>query len=148
MNIIYFKNFFLFILFFLKINVFSQEKIEIQKNKILNKNMHTVLLHLEGDPLSYPIIKLNSMDKLQLSFDDFNDEFQEYYYSIYHCNSDWTLSELMQSEYIDGFFENKISDYEYSFNTLIRYTNYKLIFPEEILKPKLSGNYIISVFYF
>ena len=52
----------------------------------------------------------------------------------------------MQSEYIDGFFENKISDYEYSFNTLISYTNYKLIFPEDILKPKLSGNYIISVF--
>ena len=52
----------------------------------------------------------------------------------------------MQSEYIDGFFENKISDYEYSFNTSISYTNYNLIFPEQILKPKLSGNYIISVF--
>ena len=146
MNIIYFKNIFLFILFFLKINVFCQEKTQIQKNKTLNKNIHTVLLHLEGDPLSYPIIKLNSLDKLQLSFDDFNDEFQEYYYSIYHCNSDWTLSDLMQSEYIDGFFENKISDYEYSFNTSISYTNYNLIFPEQILKPKLSGNYIISVF--
>ena len=29
---------------------------------------------------------------------------------------------------------------------MISYTNYKLIFPEDILKPKLSGNYIISVF--
>ena len=52
----------------------------------------------------------------------------------------------MQSEYIDGFFENRIEDYEFSFNTLQKYTNYQLVFPEEYLQPILSGNYIISVF--
>ena len=52
----------------------------------------------------------------------------------------------MQSEYIDGFFDNRIEDYEFSFNTLQKYTNYQLVFPEEYLRPMLSGNYILSVF--
>lgn len=130
----------------ISINTLAQNKNEVLNSLLKDKNIHTVLLHKQGDPLSYPIIKLNSEEKLQLSFDDFNTELQDYYYTIVHCNSDWTTSDLMQSEYIDGFFENRIENYEFSFNTLQKYTNYQLVFPEEYLQPTLSGNYIISVF--
>ena len=44
------------------------------------------------------------------------------------------------------FLKNRIDNYEFSFNTLQKYTNYQLVFPEEYLQPTLSGNYIISVF--
>lgn len=138
-------TYFLFVIF-ISINTLGQNKNEVLNNLVKNKNIHTALLHKQEDPLSYPIIKLNSEEKLQLSFDDFNTELQNYYYTITHCNSDWTPSDLMQSEYINGFFENKIENYEFSFNTLQKYTNYQLIFPEEYLQPTLSGNYIISVF--
>ena len=134
------------VVIFISINTLAQNKNEVLNNLVKDKNIHTVLLHKQGDPLSYPIIKLNSEEKLQLSFDDFNTELQDYYYTIIHCNSDWTTSDLMQSEYIDGFFENRIENYEFSFNTLQKYTNYQLVFPEEYLQPTLSGNYIISVF--
>lgn len=130
----------------ISINTLAQNKNEVLHSLLKDKNIHTVLLHKQEDPLSYPIIKLNSEEKLQLSFDDFNTELQDYYYTIVHCNSDWTISDLMQSEYINGFFENRIENYEFSFNTLQKYTNYQLVFPEEYLQPTLSGNYIISVF--
>ena len=125
---------------------FGQEENVVFENEILNTNIFTPLLHSENEPMSNPIIHLGTEEKLQLSFDDFSEDLQDYYYTIIHCNSDWTLSDLMQSEYIDGFLENRIEDYEFSFNTLQKYTHYNLVFPEDYLKPLLSGNYIIKVF--
>ena len=125
---------------------FGQEENIIFEDEIFNTTILTPLLHTENNPMSNPIIHLGTEEKLQLSFDDFSEDLQDYYYTIVHCNSDWTQSDLMQSEYIDGFFENRIEDYEFSFNTLQKYTHYNLVFPENYLKPLLSGNYIIKVF--
>ncbi len=125
---------------------FGQDENVVFENEIFNTNILTPLLHTENNPMSNPIIHLGTEEKLQLSFDDFSEDLQDYYYTIVHCNSDWTQSDLMQSEYIDGFFENRIEDYEFSFNTLQKYTHYNLVFPENYLKPLLSGNYIIKVF--
>lgn len=136
----------LFILFFGIETSVSQHAFSIFENKIYHKNIHTPLLYQEGNPLSYPIIHLNSEEKLTLSFDDFNAEVKDYYYTLIHCNPNWTKSDLMQSEYINGFFNNKIEDYEFSFNTLQKYTHYNLVFPQNYLTPILSGNYIIKVF--
>ena len=125
---------------------FGQEENIVYENEIFNTNILTPLLHIENEPMSNPIIHLSTEEKLQLSFDDFSEDLQDYYYTIVHCNSDWTLSDLMQSEYIDGFFDNRIENYKFSFNTLQKYTHYNLVFPENYLKPLLSGNYIIKVF--
>lgn len=146
MKIYNFINTLFFLMLISNFSAYSQNKKSKLNNNIFDKNLHTALLHKIDDPLSYPIIKLNSEEKLQLSFDDFNKDLRDYYYTIIHCNSDWIPSDLMQSEYIDGFFDNRIEDYEFSFNTLQKYTNYQLVFPEEYLRPILSGNYIISVF--
>ena len=75
--------------------LFSQQIDSILKNNIYNSNIHTVLLHPVNNPLSYPIIHLGTEEKLQISFDDFNEELKDYYYTIIHCNSDWTPSDLM-----------------------------------------------------
>jgi len=109
-------------------------------------NIHTVQLYKKGWNMSYPIINLYPQEQLTLEFDDFAYESKNYQYSITHCTSDWEESNLMQTEFIDGFMPNSILDYQYSFNTTFDYIHYTLDFPNEEIKLKLSGNYIIKVF--
>lgn len=92
-----------------------------------------------------PIIDLGS--NLQLEFDVLNGNEDDFYYSIQHFNYDWSLSNLMRSEYIDGFDKQRITTYENSFNTYQIYSHYTLKIPnEQIRSLKLSGNYIIKVY--
>ena len=118
----------------------------ILKNEIYNPEIKTLLCHKKEDALSLPIINLNSKEQLLISFDDLDGGVQDYYYTIIHCNSDWTISNLMSSEYINGFVDNQIIDYKFSFNTLEEYTHYSFEFPTNYIKPLISGNYVFKIF--
>ena len=122
----------------------SDKKTKYQ-NQIFVNNIKTVLLHPINNEMLIPIINLNSEEKLKFSFDDLNSDVKEYRYTLIHCDSEWQESDLMRSEYIDGMYSNPITDYQFSFNTTQEYVHYSLIFPEENLKPIISGNYIIKV---
>jgi hypothetical protein len=106
----------------------------------------SVQLYREGWVLSWPLINLNSAEKLVLSFDDLEGDVKNYRYTLIHCDAAWRKSPLLQQEYLSGFFEEDITDYKFSFNTLQRYTHYSLTFPTETMLPTLSGNYILSVY--
>ncbi len=116
------------------------------QDHIYKKYIKTVEFKLENNPLSYPIIPLDSGVKLNLSFDDMEGDFKDYYYTIVHCNADWTPSDLTKLDYIDGFEEGDITEYDYSFNTLTDFTNYTLSLPNDDMRFILSGNYVLQVF--
>ncbi|MCB0429842.1 MAG: DUF5103 domain-containing protein [Flavobacteriales bacterium] len=109
-------------------------------------HIKTVLLHMEGDPLSMPLLELRGGYKLELHFDDMDDVFREYRYTFVHCNADWSPSDLNQDEYLTGWPENRIPTYTHSFNTLVPYTHYQLSLPNDDVQFTKSGNYIIKVF--
>jgi len=109
-------------------------------------NLNTIRLHKVNDELSLPIINLNSNEKLELSFDDLSNDLSTFYITIDHYDSDWKKSNLLKSEFVDGFIKDEIIDYEFSFNTLKNYIHYKYIFPSENLQPLISGNYKLKVF--
>jgi hypothetical protein len=96
--------------------------------------------------MSYPVIELGGKEELILSFDDLDGDVKNYQYIILLCNADWTPSSLFQADYIDGFHENQLDNYRFSFNTFIPYTHYSLSIPNHDVSLKLPGNYIIKVY--
>lgn len=109
--------------------------------------IESVSLLPNGLHLGEPIARLEGGDdQLVLTFDDLEEESRYLKYTIIHCTHDWQPSDLNQIEYIDGFMEDEISTYNYSFNTITHYMQYELVFPNENLRPTKSGNYLLFVY--
>ncbi len=139
-----FKHFFLlFFTFF-----FGRISAQILQNKIFADSIKTAYIHLKGDKLSYPILRLGTNDILVLEFDDLNmnNSVSDYQYTFIHCNKNWEPSELTFDQYIDGFEENYVDNYKFSFNTLTNYVHYSVQFPNDNIKFLKSGNYIILIY--
>jgi len=91
-----------------------------------------------------PILKLS--ERLRLEFDVLNGDEADFYYTITHYNFDWTPSNLMKLEYLQGFDNLRITDYENSFNTYQIYSHYSLQIPNQQTRLKMSGNYMINIY--
>ena len=113
---------------------------------IYKENIKSVILCREGWELSYPAINLYSNERLSLSFDEISSDTKDYYYKIIHCTYDWKPSDLMPMEYIKGITNDQITEYKFSFNTIVTYTHYFLNFPSNDMLITKSGNYIIIVY--
>ena len=112
------------------------------------ENIETVQINPVGDPLGDPFLVLGDKNsKLLLSFDLFGEEYETFEYTYIHCDADWIPTEdLIPSEYIDGYNEDFINEYEYSLNTKQDYIHYRLIFPSSKMTITKSGNYILKVY--
>jgi hypothetical protein len=127
------------------LNGSNQESI-FYTNHIFDKRIKTVQLYKEGWNLSNPIIRLNSEEKIVLQFDLLDNQSESYYYTFYHCDKDWNKSDIFTNDYLEGFSENPIENFKASFNTTVNYFHYKLIFPNEGVNFKVSGNYVLIVY--
>jgi hypothetical protein len=149
MNFILMRSF--LITFFL-INIISAEGQQnypdslLYSNHTFNEKIKTVQLYKEGWNLSYPAIKLKSNEKLILHFDLLDNQAETYYYTFIHCDKDWKKSDIFPNDYLDGYTDNPVEDYESSFNTTVSYYHYKLSFPNDRVSLSLSGNYVIVIY--
>lgn len=124
------------------INLFNSifESVKVAKPP----NIKTIIFKINNNSSQFPILKKDSF--MELSFDDLNASEDDYYYKISYYNYDWSDSILFKNEFIKGLDNIRVSNYENSFNTLQRYTHYKLTLPNSSTDFKLSGNYKIHIY--
>jgi len=125
-------------------HLFSQNV--TNENRVYDDNIMTVLCYSENDQLTDPVIKLGSNDWITFSFDDLSNKDYLFKYTIQHCTADWQNSDLDKMDYVDGYFEDDLNNFAFSFNAKLPYIHYSLRFPNSNMHPKLSGNYIIKVY--
>ena len=137
---------FAFLVYGLCNRVYASEEQYYYEDAVFNENIKSVQMFREGFELSDPLWVMGEDLSLVLKFDDLSGEVKNYYYTLIHCDADWNESFLLQSDYLDGFPDNPVTDYQNSFNTTFRYVNYRLFIPNENVQFKLSGNYALVVF--
>lgn len=121
--------------------------VAVVNNSDNKSTIKSITLHKYGFELSDAIIGLNTDEKLLLGFDDLDDaRVKDYKFRIKHYNGNWTPSDLIPSEYLDGFPFDEITDAFFSLNTTTPYIHYELVFPTDYLRITKSGNYMITVF--
>ncbi len=120
-------------------SLFSQVQLEVNPPE----NIKTVIF-VGPTQDQFPIVMLG--ETIRLEFDDTLANEQDYYYKIVHCDYDWSPSQLLKSQYLDGIDNQRIIDYENSYNTLQPYSNYRLTIPNPNLSLKVSGNYVLEIY--
>lgn len=116
---------------------------QVQEEIAPPDNIKSVIFKGEKED-QFPVVQIG--EPIFLEFDDLLANEQDYYYKIVHCDYDWTPSRLLKSQYLNGIDNQRILDYENSYNTLQPYSNYKLTIPNNNVRLKVSGNYLLEIY--
>ena len=115
-------------------------------NRIFTENVRSLTSVVNGDWMNRPVMELGSGDRLRIGFDELSHDYHRFVYHLEHCEADWTVSDdLFESDWLVGFNDNPIEDYQNSINTTVMYTHYRLTIPNERCRLKMSGNYRLTV---
>ena len=116
------------------------------ENRIYDPQVKSLQAVVNQDWLSPAVMRLYGNDHLHVSFDELSHDYHRYIYRLEHCEADWTSSEeLFDTDWLEGFNDNVIEDYEHSINTTVAYTHYRLTIPNDKCRLKMSGNYRLHV---
>lgn len=114
--------------------------------RIFAPSFRTLKITNPDNFMAPPVIRMNSNDRLIVTFDEIAEDYRQLQYRLVHCNAGWQPSRLVESEYLEGFNVADIEDFAFSENTFVHFVNYRIIIPEPGMEPLVSGNYLLQVF--
>jgi hypothetical protein len=133
-----------FVLFIVgSLGALGQERFRTQP---LSDQIKTLQVGVDTNRMTLPVIELNNSRVITIQFDEMSHNTKNYYYSVQHCNADWTPSSISDMEAIDGSSSGMITDYAASFNTTFLYTHYRITLPNADTRLKVSGNYRVKIY--
>lgn len=116
------------------------------ENRTYSSQVKSLQAVVNQDWLSPCVMRLHGDDILHIAFDELSHNYHRYVYRLEHCEADWSPSEeLLESDWLEGFNNNVIEDFEHSINTTVPYTHYRFSLPNAQCRPTLSGNYRLSI---
>jgi len=128
----------------------------VNRDTIYVPGITTVAFYPSHDQLGYPMMRIGGGEILVLEFDDLRGGFTDLLFTIVHCDANWWPSQLEKLEYIDGFEEERFrsgavggdafNSFAYSIATFDDYTHYKMVFPNQNMNVRVSGNYLLHVY--
>ncbi len=136
-----FRTYFLLMLLLVSGAIHTQA----QRSQILSDRIHTLQVLKNNDWQELPVIRLGSDDRIVISFDEMSHQYQRLTYTIRHCKADWSESDLLESDFLNGFNGQPIDDFENSINTTFLYTHYTLELPNNDVSLLVSGNYEVTI---
>ncbi len=127
---------------------FSQEvrMAEVGRDSVWQNDVRSIYFTRSGLELEAPVLQLGGSERLVLHFDLLGLEPKDLRYRITHCDADWHPDLPDPYDYISGFEEENINNYESSFTTLQPYFHYHQTLPSRNTRFLVSGNYLLSVF--
>ena len=115
--------------------------------RIFNEQIRTLRVARALLTLNKPLDGTDPENTLDIAFDEMSHDVHFYSYMVQHMNADWTAeSDILSGEYLQGFTNQDITDYEHSINTNREYTHYRFSFPNPDMVITRSGNYMITVY--
>lgn len=133
------------ILFILLLSPFAKAT-EVWENTIVDPRVQSVMFGKVGTDDRYAVIGLNGNEVIKLSFDMLGSQSENLQYTLVHCDANWKPTKLNSNEYLIGMNFDNINDFRFSTNVYVSYVHYNIFFPNENMKPKISGNYIVKVY--
>ena len=121
--------------------------VSAQRHEITDGNIRSLQVTADQKWQELPITILNA-GKISIDFDDLTHTYRRMTYRLEHCEADWQPSTgLFDSDVAEGFLSgNTIDDVKESTLTNTLYTHYHLDIPNSKCRPRLSGNYRLSVY--
>ena len=123
----------------------SAQRVDTQVH-IFDQNLKSLKIAPISNMYFPPIYVLGSDDVLNVNFDYLDLDIQYFRYSVTHCDANWQPSQLVESEYIDGFNQADIEDYKPSEATFVHYFNYNFTIPNDNFIITKSGNYLLTIY--
>lgn len=116
------------------------------RTAIFDNNFRSLRACTESNYYAPPVVELGGDDRVRIEFDEMSPEMRYMRYSLLHCDANWQPSQLVESDYVDGFNEADIEEYDFSSGTFANYVHYGISLPNEDMPILLSGNYLLRVY--